>query len=140
MTLGDPEMHDAYENCVHGVIRVRGEEERAAAKRERDAAKPRVTERTAERRKARLFAAAGKDPRIAKAALHKRLNRERRQEKAAAIEEAIDAVDDMIAKRPLSKPPTREVFEAFDRWCANCNADRCDDPCEVCNRHTLEVR
>jgi len=141
MTLGDPEMHDAYENCVHGVIRVCGEEERAAAKRERDAAKPRViTERTAEKRKARLLAAAGKDPRIARAALYKRLNHERRQEKAAAIEEAIDAVDEMIAKRPMSKPTTLKVFDAFDRWCANCKADRCDDPCEVCNRHTLEVR
>lgn len=140
MTIGDEELTEAYENCVYGVIRQRGEEERAATKRQRDAAKPRVSERTAERRKARLFAAAGKDPRLAAAALHKRLNHERRQEKAAAIEEAIDAVDEMIANRPVSKPPRLRLFEAFDRWCAHCKADRVDDPCEVCNRHTLEVR
>ncbi len=139
MTVGDDELTEAYENCVHGVIRQRGEEGRAAAKRQRDAEKPRITERTAEKRKARLFAAVGKDPRIAQAALHKRLNHEKRQEKAALIEEAIDAVDAMISERPL--PPTkRNVVHAFDRWCANCKEHRVDNPCEVCCRYTLEVR
>lgn len=139
MAVGDDELTEAYENCVYGVVRQRGEEERAAAKRQRDAEKPRITERTAEIRKTRLFAAVGKNPAVARAALHKRLNHEKRQDKAALIEEAIDAVDAMIAERPL--PPTRRnVVHAFDRWCANCKEHRVDDPCEVCNRHTLEVR
>lgn len=139
MTVGDDELTEAYENCVHGVIRQRGEEDRAAAKRQRDAAKPRVSERTAEKRKMRFFAAVGRDPRVAAAALHKRLNHEKRQEKAALIEEAIDAVDAMIAERPL--PPMRHnVVHAFDRWCANCKEHRVDNPCEVCCRYTVEVR
>ncbi len=139
MTVGDDEMTEAYENCIHGVIRARGEEERAAAKRQRDVEKPRISERTAELREARFFAAVGKDPRVAAAALHKRLNHEKRQEKAALIEGAIDAIDAMIAERPL--PPTRRnIVHAFDRWCAKCKEHRVNNPCEVCCRYTLEVR
>lgn len=139
MTVGDEELTEAYENCLHGVIRQRGEEVRAAAKRQRDAATPRITERTAELRKQRVFAAAGGNPGIARAALHKRLNHEKRQEKAALLEEAIDAVDAMIAERPLP-PMRRNIVKAWDRWCANCKEHRVDNPCEVCCRYTVEVR
>ena len=31
------------------------------------------------------------------------------------------------------------VYDLFDRWCGNCKSERCGDPCEVCNRHTLDV-
>jgi hypothetical protein len=139
LTLGDDELAEAYEECVYGVVRQRQEGERDAAKRAREAAKPRITERTAEKRKARLFAAIGKDPRIAAAALHKRLNYQKRQDRAADIEEAIDAVDAMIAQK-IPMTPSLRVLDVWDRWCANCKAHRVDDPCEVCNRHTLLVK
>lgn len=137
MAVGDDEMTEAYENCVHGVIRQRGEQERAEAKRQREANKP-IDERTVERRTARFFAKIGKDPRIAAASLHKRLNHERRQEKAALLEEALDAVEARAANRPL-KPPSRNLVEVFDRWCGRCKEHRVDDPCEMCGLHTLEV-
>ncbi len=86
----------------------------------------------AERRKTRFAV-------VATAALHKRLNRERRQEKATEIEAAIDAVDDIIAgKNDVAVPPLR-VLDVWDRWCANCKSHRVDDPCEVCARHTRDT-
>lgn len=140
MTLDDDELAKAYEECVYGIVRQRGEEERAAAKRARKAQIPRVSERAAERRKARIFAAVGRNPRIAAAALHKRLNHERRQEKTANIKAAIDAVDNIIAGKNDGPPPSLHVLDVWDRWCANCKAHRIDDPCEVCSRHTLLVK
>lgn len=140
MTLDNEEIAAAYEECVHGVVRQRGDGERDAAKRAKKALIPRVTERTAEKRKARLFAASGSDPRIAAAALHRRLNHERRQEKAADIEAAIDAVDALIRGEKDIPTPTKSVLDVFDRWCANCKSHRVDDPCEVCNRKTLVVK
>lgn len=139
MAAWDSDIAKAYQACSSGIVAARHREERDAKKRERDAKAPRVSERTAERRKERFFAAVGKDPVLARAALHKRLNREKRQEKAAKLEEAIDAVDDMIKNRPLKIPTTRQI-DAFDRWCANCKEYRLDCPCEVCNRYTVEVK
>lgn len=137
MTLNDTELLEAYEECVYGVIRQRRHEVQAAEKRAQE--KPRVSERTAERRMARLFAATGRDPRIVAAALHKRLNREHRQEKAANIKATLAALDELMRGRP-SSPPSQRVLDTWDRWCANCQAHRVDDPCEMCNRHTLEVK
>lgn len=139
LTVGDPELATAYENCVSGVIHQRGEEERAAAKREREAAKPRVTERAAEKRKARFFAATGRNPRMAAAALHKRLNHERRQEKMADLEAAIDACDQLLAGSKDVLPLPR-ALKAWDRWCATCKTHVLENPCENCNRYTTEVK
>lgn len=136
MTLKDQKLAEAYRDCVNGVVRKRESEKRKAEKREREAKKPRVTERTAERRKARFFAATGRDPRLAAASLHKRLNHERRQEKAADLEAAIDAVDALIEGRPVV--PTKRVLDVFDRWCGRCKSERVDDPCEVCGMHTIQ--
>jgi len=140
LTLGDPELQTAYEQCVSGVLRDRRDQELAAKKQERKAAAPRVTERTAERRKARLFATIGKDPRIAAAALHKRLNHEKRQEKAADLEAALDSLAELQTTGKLTKPIAKETLDLWDRWCARCKAYRVDDPCEVCRCHTLLVK
>lgn len=140
LTLGDDELSYAYEECVSGVVRQRQMEEHDAEARQKKAEAPRVTVRTAERRKARMFAAAGKNPQNAAAALHRRLNHERRQERAADIEAAIDAVDEIISGKRDIAVPTKKVLDVWDRWCANCKAHRIDDPCEVCNRKTLLVK
>lgn len=140
LTLGDDELSVAYEECLSGVIRQRQLEEQAAENRQKKAEKPRVTVRTAERRKARFLAAIGEDPRKAAAILHARLNREKRQEKAADIEAALDAVDEIIAGKRDLAIPTKKMLDVFDRWCANCKSHRVDDPCEVCNRKTLIVK
>lgn len=136
MAFNEPEVGVAYKECVEGKIRRREQEKRAAQKRQQEKEKPRITERTAERRTARLMAAAGRDPRVAAAALHKRLNREARQEKAADLEEAIEAIDELIAGRP--KVPSLRVLSVIDRWCGRCQAERIDDPCEVCNCKTIQ--
>jgi len=140
MAVVDDEVRAAYEECVHGVVLQRLEGERDAAKRQRAASAPRVSVRAAERRLARIFAVAGKNPSLARGALHKRLNREVRQEKAAAIEAAIDAVDDLISGKSDMAPIPQRVLDVFDRWCGNCKSHRIDDPCEVCNRKTLLVK
>lgn len=132
-------MQKAYEECVGGIIRDRRKEESAAAKRERKAMAV-VTERTVERRKSRFFAAIGKDPRVAAAALHKRLNHERRQEKAADIEEALDNLAEIQATARLAKPVAKSTLDLWDRWCGHCKSHRVDDPCEVCGRHTILVK
>ncbi len=132
----NPELSRAYQECVSGLARRRASEEKRITERARE--RPRVTVRQAEKRKARFFAAIGRDPRIAAAALNKRLNHERRQDKAAALEEAIDAVDDLIAGRPLR--PIVRAHHVIDRWCARCKSWRVDDPCDVCGMHTLEAR
>lgn len=139
MAARDPKLAKAYDDCVSGAARKRQQEEEAAAKRRKEAEKGNVSVRIAEKRKMRFFAAVGKDPRVAAAALHKRLNHEERQDKAAALEEAIDAVDAMIAREP-PKPITRKMVDVWDRWCRNCNEYRVDDPCEVCSRHTIEAK
>lgn len=138
MALNDSEIGVAYKECIEGKIRRREAEKRAAEKREHDAKVPRITERAAEKRTARFFAAVGRDPKLAAGALHKRLNREARQERAADLEAAIDAIDDLIAGRP--KVPTMQVLSVIDRWCGRCQAERIDDPCEVCRCKTIQHR
>lgn len=137
MAAADADVQAAYKFCLEGVVRAKQAEERREAERARKAAEPPVvTERVAERRKARFFAAVGADPKLAAAALHKRLNRERRQEKAAELEEAIDAVNELIAGRHLV--PTKRVLDVIDRWCGRCQCERVDDPCEVCGCKTIQ--
>lgn len=138
MTLGDPEISKAYEECVHGILRDRHDEEVAAFKRANPP--PRVTVRIAEKRKKRFFAAIGKNPALAVGALHKRLNHERRQEKVAALEAAIESIDQLQNHASEMTPISKNVLDLWDRWCANCKAHRVDDPCEVCRRHTLLVK
>ena len=138
MALYDEEIRIAYQDCVSGVNLQRAEVTRAEARRAKEADVPKVTERTAEKRAARFFAASGKNPRLAAAALHKRLNHEKRETKRKALSEAISSLDDLIAKRPVA--PTKAALDVFDRWCANCKSHRVDDPCEVCNRKTLQVK
>lgn len=138
MALEDEEIRIAYQDCVSGVNWQRDEVSRAEAKRAKKANTPRVTEQTAEKRAARLFFLSGRDPKLAAGALHSRLNREARATKRKALSEAISAMDNLIAKRPVA--PTRAALDAFDRWCANCKSHRVDDPCEVCNRKTLQVK
>jgi len=128
LTVGDPEVMEAYDECVNGLVAARQREEVDAAKRAAPEP-PRVTVRNAEKRKARIFAAAGGDPRIAAAALHARLNKEERETKRAAIEAAVAAVDAMAANAPLTKPALA-VKDVWDRWCAKCQDWRIDDPCE----------
>lgn len=138
MALRDEEIRVAYQDCVSGVNLQRADVTRAEAKRAKEATIPKVTERTAENRMKRLFASTGRDPKLAAAALHRRLNREARETKRVALTEAVAAVDNLLAGRPTV--PTKATLDAFDRWCANCKAHRVDDPCEVCNRKTLEVK
>lgn len=137
MTVYDSELAAAYEACVGGTVAAR---QREAADLERRArpAPPRVTERAAEKRKARFFAAVGMNPRLAAGILHKRLNNEARQEKRAAIDAAINAIDARAADKPIPLPPP--VKAVWDRWCAKCKEYRIDDPCEACNRKTYEMR
>jgi hypothetical protein len=138
MTLGDPEVSRAYEECVSGVLRDRRDEEVAARKRAQPP--PLVTVRTAERRRARFFATVGKDPKLASAALHKRLNHERRQEKIADLKAALGCIDEIQGHAQAMKPIPKSVLDLWDRWCGHCKAHRLDDPCDVCHRHTLLVR
>jgi hypothetical protein len=138
MTLADPELATAYDECLHGLVAARQREEIEAAKRAAPPP-PRITVRAAEKSKARFFAAIGRDPRLAAGALHARLNKEERETKRAIIEAAIAAVDSMAATSSLTKP-VPSVKEVWDRWCAKCQDWRIDDPCEQCGRHTREMR
>jgi hypothetical protein len=138
MTRQSDKIAAAYEECLLGMVRQRAAGERAAAERARETQISRVSERAVERREARFFAATGRDPCLAAAVLHKRLNRERRQEKAADIEDALESIDAIIAGKDIPTPPA--IVAVCDRWCANCKAHRVDDPCEVCARHTLSER
>jgi hypothetical protein len=137
MTVSDTELAEAYEACVGGTIAARQREEVAQERRAREPP-PRITERQVERRKARFFAATGRDPRVAAAALHSRLNAEARETKRVAILQAIDAVEAMQMNKPIPLPPV--VKEVWDRWCARCQAYRVDDKCEVCGYRTQELR
>jgi hypothetical protein len=134
MTVDNEELAHAYSECVDGSVAAR-QREALAAERRAKPEPPRLTVRAAEKREARFFAAVGRNPHIAAAALHRRLNHEHRQEKAADIEAAIDAVDAVIADKPLAFIPA--VNNVWDRWCAKCKEYRVDDPCEVCDRKTL---
>jgi hypothetical protein len=138
MTVGDPDLAFAYDECVNGAVAARQREEADAAKRAAPEP-PRVTARNAERRKARFFAAIERDPRMAASALHARLNAEARETKRQAIQAAVEAVDALASNASLSKPPP-SVKEVWDRWCAKCQDWRIDDPCEQCGRHTREMR
>ena len=140
MTVGDQELGRAYRECRDGVLRARQREEAAASGREKKVAESRITERAAERNQRRLFRLRGQDPAVAVAALHKRLNRERRQEKAADLKEALDRLDELQAEARTVKPVTKRTLDVWDRWCANCKEHRVDDPCEVCSRHTVLVK
>lgn len=134
LALADDHILAAYRACLNGVSLAHIEEERLERVREANKVHPPVL--VAERRLARWFAASGRDPRVAAAALHKRMNHEAWQTKLADVEDAIEALDTMAANRPMG-PVSRGMIDVFDRWCSHCQADRVDDPCEVCTRHTV---
>ena len=140
LTLDDPELTEAYKQCVDGTLRRRLKEEEALEKRAKASEVRPVSERTEEKRKMRFFAAVGRDPRVAAAALHARLNKQRKQDKAADLEEALDRLAELQSVGKVSKPISKAVLDVIDRWCGNCKEHRVDDPCEVCGRHTLLVK
>lgn len=135
MTVGDEELTRAYEECVYGVLAQRKDAETEAAKRKKEEETPPNLVKLETRRLQRGIAANGGNPRIARAVLHKRLNHQRRQEKMADLEEAIDAVDSRI-DNPIPTPPVVEDT-VVDRWCRRCRDYRVDDPCEECGCHTV---
>lgn len=91
-----------------------------------------------QRRMSELCRVRGTDRRLIKASFHKRINENSKQEKAKATEAAVSTIDAMIAK-PTAAPLASRLMDD-DRWCMNCKTERCDDPCEVCDRHTLDSR
>jgi len=137
MTLESDALAAAYEECLYGVVRQRAEGERDAKKREEEnTAASRVTVRAEEKRMTRVIAGHGGDPRFAAAAVHQRLNRERKQERAADLEAALNSIASILSgENDVVVPPARPD-DGADRWCANCGDSRVDDPCEVCGRHT----
>lgn len=140
MTVNDTELTKAYTECRDGIVASRARLSADAEKRKRDSEQRVLSVREVERRKARLFAAIGADPRIAAAAIHKRMNHEIRQSKMADLEDALESVEEVQRTGKISKPIKRSVVDVWDRWCGNCKEHRVDDPCEVCGRHTILVK
>ena len=79
----------------------------------------------------------GRNPVSAVALMHKRINDRERRERFATRKAAIDSVDAMMST-PTSAPQVA-THDTPDRYCNNCETERCDDPCEVCCCHTVEV-
>jgi len=140
MAATDPEVSKAYQDCVGRKNAAISREQTDAVRREKKAEQRPISDSAAERNQRRLFFLSGKDPAVAVAALHGRLNRERRQDKMADLEDAIESIEAIVSNRPLSKPVRKSVTDIWDRWCGKCQAHRVDDPCEVCNRHTMIVK
>lgn len=140
LTVGDNELTKAYQDCVSRKNLAREREAKDAGNRAKECVPKQITEEQVERYKRKLFYLSGKDPAIAVAALHRRLNRERRQDKAVDLEEAIENLDAVQQQAGVLKPIRKAVVDIWDRWCANCKQHRVDDPCEVCGRHTVLVK
>ena len=79
----------------------------------------------------------GRSQASAAAIMHKRKNDSERRERFAKRKAGIDSVDAMMVG-PTSDPQVA-THDTPDRYCNNCETERCDDPCEVCCCHTVEV-
>lgn len=140
MAAGDPEISKAYQDCVGRKNLARDRYTKDAESRAKDLAPKQITEAQAERYKKRLFFLTGRDPAVAAAALHKRLNNERRQDKAVDLEEALESLESIQSQSSVLKPIRKAIVDIWDRWCAKCKQHVVDDPCELCGRHTILVK
>ena len=135
MTLDDEDVREAYEVCAY---RAKGFREFKNARIKSIVMGGTTTQISDDELKiANRFVDAGMDPSHAAGTLHKRINDNQRKERDEAKRDAVANIDAMAAE-PMPNAPTAELHTS-DRWCTNCMLDRCDDPCEVCSRHTIEV-
>lgn len=85
------------------------------------------------------FRLAGDDPRLAVAALHRKLNSDRKRRDSVARSEAAASVDHIQQACKVTAPPRKTTKASVDRWCAFCKEERVDRKCEVCGRPTLDT-